>query len=329
MRSSKLRFLSASDVGRALPMGEAIDAMKEAFLRLRRGEVDLPPRMHIEMRDRRGTALLMPSRIRSDGLSVKVVTLFEDNVAKGLPRLHGIVLALDGETGAPIGVLDGATLTAIRTGAASGLATDLLAREDARIAAVLGAGVQARTQIEAVCAVRRIERVLVFDPRGEAARDFAREMSARLGVEIVVAGSSSECVRGADIVCAATSSPRPVFDDRDLGAGVHVNAIGSYQPWVQEIPTETVLRARLVVDHLESAISEAGDLVVPLQAGLMTREHIWAELGEIVAGEKPGRTSSEEVTLFKSVGIAVQDLVAAARALARAEASGLGTVVTL
>lgn len=325
-----LRFLSAGDVREALPMGDAIEAVREAFVLLRRGEVDLPQRMHIDLRDRRGTALLMPSRIPSKGsLGVKVVTLFEDNVAKGLPRLHALVLVLDGETGAPIAVLDGAALTALRTGAASGLATDLLARTDARVAAALGAGVQARTQIEAVCAVRRIERVVVFDPRGEAAGDFAREMSTRLGVEIAVATSAAECLRGADIVCAATSSPRPVFDDRDLEPGVHVNAIGSYQPWVQEIPVETVLRAGLFVDHRESALSEAGDLIVPLQAGLMGPEHVRAELGELILGEKPGRTSTDEVTLFKSVGVAVQDLAAATRALARAEASGIGTVVEL
>ncbi len=161
------------------------------------------------------------------------------------------------------------------------------------------------------------------------AREFAREMSARLRVEVSVAASASECLRGADIVCAATSAARPVFEDRDIEPGAHVNAIGSYQPWVQEVPAETVLRARLVVDHRESALSEAGDLIVPLRAGLMKPEHVRAELGEILAGEKPGRTSYEEVTLFKSVGVAVQDLVAAERALARAAQSGLGTVVRL
>jgi ornithine cyclodeaminase/alanine dehydrogenase-like protein (mu-crystallin family) len=326
MTRRTIRFLSGRDVTQALPMREAIEAMRHAFRQLADGEVVMPPRTHIAAPRQEGDALFMPSCLAADGvMGMKVVTVFRGNPAHGLPVIQALMVVLDAATGRPLAVLDGTRLTAIRTGAASGLATELLARPDAAVAAIFGAGPQARTQLEAVSVARPIREARVFDPNAGRAREFAREMTDRLGVPVTMPLSPSAALEGADVVCTATTSPGPVFDDRDLAPGVHLNAIGSYRPTVREIPGETVARARVVVDHLPAALAEAGDLLIPMQQGIIAREHIYATLGQIVTGRKPGRQSHSEVTLFKSVGLAVQDLAAAVRILANADRLGLGT----
>lgn len=325
-----IRILSAEDVRRALPMKEAVETMKNAFSVLSAGHAAMPVRSHLEVPEHGGTALFMPSFVEAFGnIGVKVVNVFENNPEAGLPRIQALVCLFDGRTGAPAAVVEGTSLTALRTGAASGAATDLLARADARTLAVLGAGVQGRTQIEAVCAVRPIQEAHVYDPVLEQAEAFVAEMGPRFGVEIKVAATAGAAVRDADIVCTATVASRPVFSDSDIREGTHINAVGSYQPGVQEIPGETVKRARLVVDHRESTLAETGDLIIPIRQGLITENHIKAELGEIVLGHALARSSPEEVTLFKSVGLAVQDLAAASRILDHAQAMDLGTLVSL
>jgi ornithine cyclodeaminase/alanine dehydrogenase-like protein (mu-crystallin family) len=330
MAQQTLRFLSARDVAQALPMAEAVEVMKDAFRQLSAGQAVLPPRTHIEATQPRGDALFMPSCLPAiRRMGIKVVTLFPGNAPLGLPLLQAVMLVLDAGTGTPLAVMDGTSLTAIRTGAASGAATDLLARPDAATAAIFGAGPQARTQLEAVWTVRRLRRAMVFDVSAERAAAFAREMAARLGIPVEAAGSAAAALAGADVVCTVTTALAPVFEDGDLAPGVHINAVGSYKPSVREVPAETVRRARVVVDHLPSALAEAGDLLIPMAEGLITKEHIAAELGEIVSGRKKGRESPGQVTLFKSVGVAVQDLAAADRALANAERLNLGTEVAL
>jgi ornithine cyclodeaminase/alanine dehydrogenase-like protein (mu-crystallin family) len=225
--------------------------------------------------------------------------------------------------------MDGASLTAIRTGAASGAATDLLARPDAAVVAIFGAGPQARAQLEAVCTVRPIRRARVFDVNTGRAQALATDLADRLGILVEPARSPAEALAGADVICTATTSSVPVFDDRDLALGVHINAVGSYKPSVHEIPPETVRRARVVVDQLAAALAEAGDLLIPMQQGVIGRDHIYAELGEIASGRKKGRESPSQITLFKSVGVAVQDLAAADRVLANAERLNLGTELVL
>ncbi len=326
----ELTFLSAADVRQALPMSEAIAAMRDAFAQLASGQVVMPPRAHVDIPKHDGVALFMPSYSPAAGqFGVKVVNLFAGNPQLGLPRIQAFVTVFDGTTGTPRAILDGTTLTALRTGATSGLATDLLARPDAKNAVIFGAGVQARTQLEAVCAVRSIERAWVVDPSGEASAAFAREMSEQLDMEITAEPSSSVALAEADVVCAATTSKTPVFDDADLPPGVHVNAVGSYQPAVQEIPAETVIRSKLVVDHRDSALEETGDLIIPIDDGRFHPDQIHAELGEIVLGNRPGRTSPDKTTFFKSVGVAIQDLIAAGRALELAESQGLGQTVVM
>ncbi len=324
-----IRVLSASDIREAFPMDVAIDAMKEAFAALSSGGADVPERTHMDIKPFDGVTLVMPAFVHDkegSSMAVKVVSLFDQNTSHGLPRIQAAVLALDAHTGRPVAIAEGATLTAIRTGAASGAATDLLAREDSRVCAILGAGVQARTQLEAICTVRSIETVWVYDPVTEAVDAMIEEMASfgPIPGDIRPANSAAEALASADIVCAATVATTPAFDDADLKPGTHVNAIGSYQPDVVELPAETVIRSLLVVDSREAALAETGDLIQPIRKGLIGPDHIHAELGELVLGRKSGRENNEQITLFKSVGIAVQDAVAVRTTLERAKQLGLG-----
>ena len=323
-------ILSHHDVRQALPMREAVEAMKRAFAQLSTGQAEVPLRVPVHVPRHNGLTLFMPAYLAADDqMAVKMVSVFNDNPARGLPLIHALVVVIDAQTGAPVAAMEGASLTALRTGAASGAATDLLARPDAAVAAVFGAGVQGRTQLEAVCAVRPIREAWVYDVDLQRAQAYAEEMGGRLGIPVHVAASPAEAVRRADVVCTATTSTTPVFDDADVRPGTHINAVGAYTPQMREVPTETVLRARVVIDHRTASLAEAGDLLIPIREGRMTEEHIWAELGEIVAGLKPGRLSPDEITLFKSVGVAVQDVAAAAAVLEAARRQNLGVEVPL
>lgn len=312
-------------------MSEAVEVMRDAFRLLSAGKAVVPDRTRIEAKHpAKGDALFMPCYIPGDArMGMKIVTLFDGNRERGLPFIQAIVTVLDGETGRPLAVMDGTSLTAIRTGAASGVATDLMSRPDAATVAVFGSGPQARTQLAAVCEVRAIRKATVYDVNGKRGAAFAEELAQQLSIEINAAESPAAALAGADIVCTATTSPTPVFADRDLAPGTHINAIGSYKPNVREIPGETVKRARVVVDHLPSAMIEAGDLILPMEQGLIAKAHIGTELGEVIAGKKTGRESPDEITFFKSVGISVQDLAAASRALANATKENLGTELEL
>ena len=246
--------------------------------------------------------------------------------------IHALVAVLDAETGCPAAIMDGAYLTALRTGAASGAATELLARGDARVAAVFGAGVQGRTQLEAVCQVRDIESARVYDVNREAAEEYTEEMRQRGGripADIAVADSPAQAVRGADVICTATAARAAVFADADVEPGAHVNAVGGFTPEMQEVPEHTVARARGVVDSREACWAEAGDLIIARDRGLISEDDIHAELGEIAAELKPARGSDREITLFKSVGNAVQDVAVATKALKEAERLGLGLEIEL
>ena len=314
-------------------MARAIEIVKDAFAQLSAGQAKVPVRAHIDVPRHEGITLFMPAYLeKTDQLGMKIVSVFPRNLEVGIPTIHALVTLVDSVTGRPSAILDGTYLTALRTGAASGAATDLLARPDARVAAIFGAGVQGRTQLEAICEARDIAEVWVYDIDRTAAETFAAEMSnagARFPRKISVAASSREAVAGADVICTTTTARSPVFDDADLKPGVHINAVGSFKPEVQEIPAETVVRSRLVVDSREACWAETGDLIVPRDLGLISEDDVFAELGEIVAGGKTGRADENEITLFKSVGNAVQDVAVAAIVLEEASRMGLGAEITL
>lgn len=311
-------------------MAEAIAGVKAGYAQLSAGRVQAPLRVALSVPPD-DVSLIMPFYAPDEGgaLGLKLVSVFNSNIPRGLPLIHSIVLALDPTTGAPLALIEGGSLTAIRTGAASGAATDVLARPDAAVVAIFGGGVQARRQLEAVCTVRPIERVWVYSLAGAEA--LAAEMSGygSIPADIKIAQSPREAIVDADIICAATTTRSPVFDGRDLKPGAHVNGIGSFTPEMQEIDAETVRRARVVVDSVEAALAEAGDLIIPLNAGEITLDHINTELGEVIAGAKPGRTSREQITFFKSVGVAVQDAMAAQIILRNGLDMGLGATIEL
>jgi ornithine cyclodeaminase len=313
-------------------MAEAIAGMKEAFAQLSAGQVNMPLRGRVAVPEHGGNSLFMPAYLaKSDDLAVKIVSVFPENVRQGEPSIYAVVLVLDAPSGRPLALMEGGALTAIRTGAGAGAATDLLARPEAAVVAIIGSGIQARTQLEAVCTVRSISSARVFSPNRAHAEEFARAMAGRgpIPEAIETAASPAEAVAGADVVCTATTSTTPVFAGRDLKAGAHVNAVGSFRPEMQEVDVETIRRSLVVVDSREAVMEEAGDLLVPLAAGDITEEHIRVELGEIVDGREPGRTDPAQITYFKSVGVAVQDAVAGRIALKNAIANGLGSVVEL
>jgi len=326
----KIRILSRDDVRHALPMRQAIKAVKNAFIQLSTGQANMPLRTVLRVPRHRGVVLFMPAYLAAeDQMAVKIASVFEENSAKGLPLIHSLVVVMDTSTGEPIAVMDGTYLTALRTGAASGVATDLLAHKDAQTVAILGAGAQGRAQLEAVCAVRSIQKALVYDTVPDRAASFASEMSRRLSLAVEAADTPAKALHQADVISTATSSSSPIFDDADIGLGVHINAVGAFTPQMQEIPSDTVLRARVVVDHRETSLAEAGDLLIPIHQGLMSEAHIYGELGEIAAGLKPARTSPRDITLFESVGVAVQDVAVACMALEVARQQRLGTEAVL
>jgi len=310
-----LRVLSKSDVRRAVSMGRAIEIVKGAFAQLSADKAVVPIRTQLPVARHEGVTLFMPAYLsETDDLGVKIVSVFPRNLEQGLPTIFALVVVVEAGTGRPIAAMDGTYLTALRTGAASGAATDLLARPDAHVAAVFGAGAQGRTQLEAVCQVRDIHRTWVFDVNTEAAARYADEMRSRGGRipnDVRVASSPTEAVREADVICTATTSRAPVFADGDLRPGVHINAIGAFTPQMQEIPGEAVRRARVVVGSREACWAEAGDLIIPRDQGLITESHVYAELGEIVAGKKPGRENDSERILAINIGLALEDVIVA------------------
>ncbi len=322
-----MRILSANDVRAAITMPQAIEAMREAFTALSTNRAHVPLRTALPTPN--GTNLFMPAYIDGAPFSaVKVVSVYPNNARFGLPIVQANVLVLDAESGQARALVDGTYLTALRTGAGSGLATDLLARPDATILGVIGAGTQARTQIEAICAVRPIREIRIYSRRG--AHDCAAELAARYpSLTVRAAASAAEALRGADVLVAATTSSTPVIRAEYVSPGAHINGIGSYTPAMQEVAADVVTQARIVVDSREGCLAEAGDILIPMGKGLLTEASIYAEIGEIAAGLKPGRTNDREITFFKSVGNAVQDAAVAARVVTVAEAQNLGVVVNV
>ena len=320
-------LLTRSDVAAVLRMSEAIDAVEEALVRLARGRAFMPQRAVLRIAERSATHLSMPALVEGDGggMAVKLVTTYPANPAtRGLPTIMGVLVLHDPETGGVLAVMDASLLTAIRTGAASGVATRHLARPDARRVGLIGAGVQAERQLEACAVVRSVADARVFDPEPGRAERFAGRMGALLGIEVRPAASARDAVDEADVVVVATTSTTPVLEGSWLVPGQHVCAIGSHTPETREVDTEAVVRSRVFADDREACLAEAGDLLIPIREGAIGRDHLRGGIGEVVTGAIPGRRRHDDITLFKSVGLAVEDVAAARLVYDRARAAGLG-----
>jgi len=321
--------LGRADLERLLDPRSVIDAVETAFRDAAVGRATALPRAVLPMAKDNlflGMVSLLPRR---RALGAKLITVVGGNRARGLPTIHASYLLSDPETGVPLAFMEAGFLTALRTGAASALAARHLARPDARRVACFGAGVQAEQQLRCLQAVLPMERVRVVGRDAARAQAFASRMREFLGVPVEATTDRRAAVRDADLVTCSTTAARPVFAGRDLPAGVHVDAVGAFRPATREVDTDGVRRAYVVVDTYEGAWEEAGDLLIPIKAREITRRHVKAELGEVVTRKKPGRTSPEQITLFKSVGWAPEDAVTARLAYDRAMAQGIGTEVAL
>jgi ornithine cyclodeaminase len=320
-------FLNREDVQSLLPYGECIEVMAGALAALARGEAFQPLRASHWLPDRRGVLVAMPGGLlggSDDVVGLKVLTVFPGNAAHGEESHQGAVLLFDAERGRPLAFLDAASITAIRTAAVSALATRFLAREDAGDLALLGTGVQARTHLAALREVRPLRRVRVWSRDPGNARRFAAAESARHGLAVAPAASAREAVEGADLICTVSAAVEPILLGEWIAPGAHVNAVGACTPDARELDTAAVVRARLFVDRRESALHEPGEILTPLREGAITEDHIAGEIGELLLGKVAGRRTADEVTLFESLGITVEDLAAARHIFRKALAQGRG-----
>jgi len=322
-------IINQREVPQLLPMGECICVMEKTLAALAQGQAVLPLRSAIRLPGGELLAL-MPSYLAGiPTIGVKAITVFSANHGTEYDSHQGAVLVFEAQHGSLCAVVDATAITAIRTGAVSGLATRLLARPDAGDLALLGAGTQASGHLDAMLQVRQIRRVRVWSASLHESQRFADAESARHGIKVEPVPAAEEAVRGADLICTVTSASTPILQGDWLSPGAHINAVGSSIPATRELDTNAVVRSRLFVDRRESTTSEAGDFLFPKREGAIGDDHILAEVGEVLLGLREGRRSPEEITLFKSLGLAVEDLAAAHYVYEQARERGLGTSVEL
>lgn len=323
-------LLSEQDVRIVLSMRDLIDAMERALARFSSREVAQPLRSVIEVGLQKAFVGVMPAFIPDPGaLGTKVVSVFGSNTAVGLPTHLATIVLLDPMTGELLSIMDGRFITEVRTAAVSAVSVKHLARRDASRLAIIGSGVQARSHLEAIAMVRPLRDVRVWSRSLDNRTAFAREMRPRVDAPVVVAASAQDAVDGADLVVLATASREPVVRDEWIADGTHVCAVGACRPDQREMDTELVRRSRVFVDSREGALAEAGDIVIPLKAGAFAQAHLAGELGEVVLGTVAGRTSAGDVTVFKSLGMAVEDVAAAHLVYIKAAERGLGRGIVL
>ncbi len=321
-------LLSRSDVQKLLPMAKAIDVVEGAFSELANGTAEMPPRTVMIDPDVGGWIAYMPSYLKSGGaLGVKAVTVYKANPDKfNLPTTLGTILVQDQNTGQVVAAMDGGYLTAVRTGAVSGVATRHLARNDSRIGGILGTGVQARAQVIAMCEAASLDEVLMFSVDPEERRNaFAEDLNDATGVSMRVVSSTEEVLANSDVVALATTAANPIVKAEWWKEGAHINAIGSHAPGVRELDTETIVKSKVVCDQKESCLAEAGDIQIPIEEGAYSPDSIHGDLGAVVNGSIKGRENDSEITLFKSVGLAIQDISCAALVYQQAVEQGVGT----
>ncbi len=327
-----VRLINQSDVRRVLSMTACIAVMREALSSLSRGDATSPLRWVMMLPDGQSAFAMMPAYAGGEEqriVGAKVITAFNANHGTPYDSHQGVVLLFEAEHGQLVAIVDATAITTVRTAAVSAVATDALAREGAAVLAILGAGVQARSHVEAMCSVRPVREIRIWSRSTEHARTLAAGAARECPAEIRVAPTAALAVRGADVVCTTTSSRNPVLEGAWLSPGAHVNAVGACVPFARELDTTAVTRARLYVDRRESALREPGDILEPLKEGAITAGDIVAELGDVLTGRAAGRKSPDEITLFKSLGLAIEDLAAAAYVHRIALAEQIGTDVEL
>ena len=318
-------ILQRSDITRLLTMPTCIDLMESALASLARDEVILPLRPVIRIPDSPNAFAVMPTYSAAlNACGAKLISVYPENHGTDIDSHQGLVALFDGATGTPLAIMDASSITAIRTAAVSAVATKLLARDETRTLAILGAGVQARTHLGAMFAVRPFERVLIWSRTTDHARQIAHEGANHHDAHFEVVSTADQAVSDADVVCTVTASREPVLEGSWLRPGSHINAVGASIPSARELDTATVACARVFVDRRESALNEAGDILIPIREGAFDATHIVAEIGEILTGAAQGRRSDAEITLFKSLGLAVEDLACAHFLHARASEMGVG-----
>lgn len=328
MTDARTLIVPHADVEHLLPMAECIDVMADALGATTRGDALLPLRQVLRLHSGRDAFAVMPA-VLGNAIGAKVITVFPGNDATPYESHIGVILYFDDTHGRLLAIIDASSVTAIRTAAVSGLATRLLANTGASRLAILGAGVQAMTHLEAMCAVRPIEQVAVWS-RSEARRaQFCRWARTRFALAVTPCTTAEEAVHGADVICTVTASREPVLQGAWVSPGAHINAVGASIASARELDSQTVIQAQLYVDRRESAMAEAGDFLIPRDEGEIDNAHIRGELGELVLGRVPGRTDATQRTLFKSLGLAVEDVACARFIYERALATGVGTWIEL
>jgi ornithine cyclodeaminase len=322
----KVLIANQHEVTQLLPMSECIEVISDALKMLAGGDGILPLRTMLVLPDGQNLMGLMPSYMGGfQSVGVKVIAAFPSNYGSEYDTHQGVVILFDTEHGLLRAILDATSITAIRTAAASGVATRLLSREDAGDLAIIGAGTQAHTHLQAMLSVRKIRRVRVYSLPLEGAYEFAEREGKRHGVEVEVKETAKEAVEGADIICTTTTAKEPVVAGAWIAPGAHLNAVGAFTPTSRELDSALVAKSRLYVDRRESTLNEAGEFLIPKSEGLIDDNHIVAELGEVLLGKAPARQSFHEITLFKSLGIAIEDLAAAHYVLQKAGETNAGT----
>ncbi|MEP7199985.1 MAG: ornithine cyclodeaminase family protein [Chloroflexota bacterium] len=323
-------IVNQSEVPQLLPMNECMTVMAEALKALARGEAILPLRPVLWLPEKVGALGMMPSYLANIGaMGLKAISVFPGNHGTAHDSHQGVVLLFETQHGRLLAIMDATSITAIRTAAVSGVATQCLARADASDLAILGSGTQAHTHLEAMLLARPIRRVRVWSRHAENAARFAARESQRYGMTIETMPTAQAAVAGADIICTTTATTEPVLMGEWLAAGAHINAVGSSVAFTRELDTAAVVKSRLFVDRRESALNEAGDFLFPKREGALDDDHIRGELGELLCGQIAGRTTPHEITLFKSLGIAIEDLAAAHHIYTQAAANGVGTRLPL
>lgn len=323
-------ILSEEQVRNLVDIEDLIAVLEQAHVQLSTGKVVMPVRLVVPLPQIKGRITSMPAFLSEESaLGIKIISYFQDNPGHGLPPILATISLYSTETGRLMVLMDGVYITAIRTACASAMATRALANPETPVLGVIGAGTQARTHIRALSKVRALERVLIWSPSGTSARKVKEELEGEMGFEILPQSSAEAVVREADLLATVSAAGEPILEAAWLKPGVHINAVGSHRPDLREIGSDTLRRATVFVDSRDAVDSECGDILLAIAEGVISKEHIRGEIGELLAGSKQGRSSADEVTLYKSVGIAAQDVAAASLVYRRALERNVGTQVEM